>query len=62
MIITFINKTNELAGAVNPHSFQNLKWFFLVKVALSIGYLVHFQDTICNDYNYVIPSIVFATT
>lgn len=44
--MTVINKGNRMAGTINPQSLYNVKWFFSVKVALSINYLVHFQGRI----------------
>lgn len=29
---------------------------------MSVVYFVHFQGTMCSDYNYEIPTIVFAVT
>lgn len=36
MIITVNNKGYEITGTVNPHSLDNVKRFFLVKLALCL--------------------------
>lgn len=41
LLIITINKGNEMAGTVNPHCLQNVKWFFLVKVAVCVQAILY---------------------